>query len=176
MNVGLVHIYTGDGKGKTTAAVGLGVRAWGRGLNVCMFQFLKGSDSGELNALKSFEPGFVVKRGRKIDKFTWNMSPDEKQQAKEFTEELFSEAVKSAMSGELDLLILDEVMGAISNGFVAVDDVLALIKNRPQKVEMVLTGRNAPAGLVAAADYVSEIRAVKHPMEKGVTAREGIEY
>jgi cob(I)alamin adenosyltransferase len=172
---GLVHIYTGNGKGKTTAAIGLGIRACGRGMKVLMVQFLKGTDTGEIYTLKKLEPDFTLHRRTEVKKFTCSMSKKEKDEAKAVQKELFDFAVNSMKSGEWDLIILDEIMAAISSGFIEVDNVVDFIKGRPDNVEIALTGRNAPAELILLADYVSEIRAVKHPMKKGIPARKGIE-
>lgn len=173
---GLVHIYTGDGKGKTTAAIGLGVRACGRGMKVLMVQFLKSIHSGEMCSLKSLEPNFVLRRGTESGKFTWQMNDEEKARAAAEQQEIFNYAVNAARNGECDLLILDEVLGAVSAGMVDREQLVSFIKNKPDRLELVLTGRNADDGLVGLADYVSEIRAVKHPAEKGIQARKGIEF
>ena len=172
---GLVHIYTGNGKGKTTAAVGLGVRAFGRGFKVLLVQFLKGSETGELISLKRFEPGFMLHRGTEVKKFTWDMNEEERQRTKEDQRKLLSFAVKEAGTGSWNLLILDEILGAISSGMVDLKDVAEFVKSKPEAMELVLTGRNAPAELIELADYVSEINPVKHPMNKGIRARKGIE-
>lgn len=175
MKKGLVHIYTGNGKGKTTAAIGLGIRACGRGFRVLMVQFLKGADTGEIHTLKKLEPEFTLYRGTEIGKFTWNMNTEELAQTAQIQKEILKYAVGAANSGNWDMLILDEAMGALATGMVQLQDVKELIENKPVSLELVLTGRDAPAELVALADYVSEIRAVRHPMEKGVSARIGIE-
>lgn len=172
---GLVHIYTGNGKGKTTAAVGLGVRAYGRGLKVLMVQFLKGSGTGEINTLKLLEPDFMVYRNNEIKKFIKDMTPEEVEKTKKIQQDIFNFAKDAIMDGNQDLVILDEIMAAITLKLVDLQDVIDLIKNKPQNIELVLTGRNAPPELVDLADYVSEIKAVKHPMEKGIMARKGIE-
>lgn len=172
---GLVHIYTGDGKGKTTAALGLGIRAYGRGFKVLMVQFLKGAETGEMHTLKKLEPGFILHRGTEITKFTWNMTEEELKQTKKIQADIFNYAVDAAMCGGWDLVILDEVLGAIGAGLIDVKSVAEFVHDKPDHVELVLTGRNAPAELVELADYVSEIHAIKHPMEKGVPARKGIE-
>lgn len=172
---GLVHIYTGNGKGKTTASVGLGIRACGRGLKVLMVQFLKGSETGELITIKKLEPGFILHRGTELKKFTWNMNEEEKQQTRREQQALFGYAVKEAGTGNWDLMILDEILGAISSGMMELEAVTEFVKNKPETMELVLTGRNAPPGLIELADYVSEINAVKHPMDKGIPARKGIE-
>jgi cob(I)alamin adenosyltransferase len=164
---GLTHIYTGDGKGKTTAAVGLGVRACGHGMKVLMVQFLKSIPTGEMNSLKLLEPGFVLHRGTSSRKFTWQMSEAEKAQTAAEQQSIFEYAVKAARNGECDLLILDEVLGAVSAGMIDKEQLVNFIKNKPDRLELVLTGRGAGNELVGLADYVSEIRAVKHPAEKG---------
>jgi cob(I)alamin adenosyltransferase len=173
--IGLVHIYTGNGKGKTTAAVGLGVRAYGRGLKVLMIQFLKGRDTGELKTLKLLEPDFSVYRSTEFKKFVCDMDAEEREKAKKIHHDMFIYAVDAAMSGNWDLIILDEIMAAITLNFVEIYEVIDLIKNKPSNLELVLTGRNAPPELIELADYVSEIKAVKHPMDKGIKSRIGIE-
>jgi cob(I)alamin adenosyltransferase len=172
---GLVHIYTGDGKGKTTAAVGLGIRACGRGLRVLMVQFLKGADTGEIHTLKRLEPGFTLYRSTETKKFTWNMNAEELRQTAESQKSIFDYAVEAAKSGNWDMVILDEVMGALGTGMLRLKDIAEFIGAKPEGLELVLTGRNAPAELIGLADYVSEIKAVRHPMEKGIPARIGIE-
>lgn len=172
---GLVHIYTGNGKGKTTAAVGLGIRACGRGMKVRMVQFLKGMETGEMHVIEKLNPDFILIRGKEIKKFTWNMSEAELKELEQICMQAFEEAAAEACSGRWDMLILDEIMAAVTGGFIPVEAVLELIRNKPDKLEIVMTGRNAPPALVEAADYVSEIQAVKHPFEKGIPSRKGIE-
>jgi len=172
---GLVHIYTGDGKGKTTAAVGLGLRAWGRGKRVLMVQFLKEMESGELTAIDKLGEGFMVNRGRFMNKFTWEMGEGERKEAAALQNQQLEYAWKEMKTDQWDMLILDEIMAAITTGMIPPEDVLALIDDKPDRLELVLTGRNAPDQLVDAADYVSEIREVKHPFQRGIGARRGIE-
>lgn len=172
---GLVHIYTGDGKGKTTAAVGLGIRAWGRGMKVLMVQFLKGMESGELITIRGLGDGFAVNQGKPMRKFTWNMNEEELKQAASLQKQQLQYAYNEMKTEKWDLLILDEVMAAITTGMVSLEDVLALVRSKPEGLEIVMTGRNAPDSLIEAADYVSEIREVKHPMRSGIAARRGIE-
>lgn len=171
---GLVHIYTGNGKGKTTAAIGLGVRAVGSGMKVLMVQFLKGRSSGEENSIEKLKPNFELHKTKQIDKFTWQLTPQEKEQMQETTKHLFDYALNQAQSK--DLIILDEIMAAITTGLIDVNQISDFIKNKPAQLELVLTGRNAPKELIELADYVSEINAVKHPMSKGIQARKGIEF
>ncbi|MCX7746362.1 MAG: cob(I)yrinic acid a,c-diamide adenosyltransferase [Clostridia bacterium] len=172
---GLVHIYTGNGKGKTTSAIGLGIRAYGRGLKVLMVQFLKGTETGEMKTLQKLAPDFQLYQGQKIKKFTWEMNENELLELKEVQEKIFEYAIKETINNQWDLLILDEIMGAISMNLIPLENVLQFIQSKPLHLEVVLTGRNAPARLVDLADYVSDITCVKHPMEKGVPARKGIE-
>jgi len=172
---GLVHVYTGNGKGKTTAAVGLGMRAWGRGMKVLMVQFLKGMESGELVTIKRLDSNFTVNPGKALGKFTWNMNEEELREAAVLQRQQFDYAVNEMKSDKWDLLILDEIMAAINTGMIPLEDVLELIKSKPGRLELVLTGRNAPDELIKLADYVSEIKEVKHPLKKGIAARRGIE-
>jgi cob(I)alamin adenosyltransferase len=172
---GLVHIYTGEGKGKTTSAIGLGIRAYGRGFKILMVQFLKGNESGEITTLKGLEPGFTLYRGVQMGKFTWNMDEKELMEAKALQTENLNYAIQQIKENKYDLLILDEIMAAVTTGLVNLQDVLDFVKNKPADLELVMTGRNAPPELVALADYVSEIKAVKHPLGKGIPARHGIE-
>lgn len=175
MEKGLVHIYTGNGKGKTTSAIGLGIRAYGRGFKVYMAQFLKSAETGELNVLKNLEPGFIVKRFEMVDKFTWNMNEDELKETGEGLNKLFDKAVTDSQSGAWDMLILDEILGAIKGGFIPLQKVIQFVKNKPEGLELVMTGRAVPDELVALSDYVSEINPIKHPLDKGIGARIGIE-
>lgn len=176
MEKGLIQVYTGDGKGKTTAAVGQGIRALGRGNTVYMVQFLKSQDTGELFTLKKLEPGFKVFRFEKKRGFIWNLSEEEKRELKEEIREAFDFVKMTLKSNECDLLILDEIMAVMSNKLLDVSDVISVLKNKPSKVEIILTGRDAPKDILDLADYVSEVVLRKHPFEKGVGAREGIEY
>jgi len=176
MKKGLVHIYTGNGKGKTTAAIGLGIRAYGRGFRVLMAQFLKGAETGELNTVQKLEPGFEIRRGRAAGKFIFNMSEEEIARLKDSMRELFFGAAREAAGGKWDMLILDEIMGCVAEGLITAGEVCDLIKDKPESLEIVMTGRNAPAELTELADYVSEIMEIKHPFKKGVPARKGVEF
>ena len=175
MMEGLVQIYTGNGKGKTTAALGLGIRAYGCGLKVLLVRFLKGSNSGELELLQTLGTNFEV-RSSNTNKFTNNMNAEELGDTKQAQQELLDYVMAVCLRGEKDLIILDEVMAAIHHDFLALKTVTQFIQEKPNNVELVLTGRNAPPELIALADYVSEIQAVKHPFTKGIPARCGIEY
>ncbi len=171
---GLVHIYTGNGKGKTTSAIGLGIRAVGNGMKVLMVQFLKGRPSGEQTSLVKLKPNFELYKNKQIDKFSWQLTLEETEELRESTFHLFHYTIKHSES--VNMIILDEIMAAITTGLIDVKQVSDFIKNKPSHLEVVLTGRNAPDELIELADYVSEINAVKHPMSSGIQAREGIEF
>ena len=170
---GLIHIYCGDGKGKTTAAVGLAVRAAGRGKRVLISRFLKTEDSGEVAVLRSI-PGITVLPCERTFGFLFRMSEEEKREAAAYFQGQFEKT--AAMAGDFDLLILDEIMASIGGGVVTEESVLNFLDHRPEALEVVLTGRNPSEEIQMRADYISEIRAVRHPFEKGIGAREGIEY
>lgn len=172
---GLIHIYTGGGKGKTTAAIGLGIRAYGRGFKVLMAQFMKGMMTGEINTLKMLEPGFVLKRGAEVKKFTWQMSNQELDELSKVEQKMFEDTISEISNSEYQMLILDEILNSVSCGLIPVQKVLEFLKNKPDELEVILTGRNAPQELLDFADYVTEMKEVKHPFNKGIPARKGIE-
>ena len=170
MDKGLVHLYCGNGKGKTTAAMGLALRALGQGLRVVVVQFLKNGTSGELEPLKKL--GAAVYSGQPGAKFTFQMNAEEKAQA---TKENNARLVE-ALQQPCDLLILDEICAARNSGMV--DEALAkqAVLERPQHREVVLTGRNPEAWMMEAADYITEMQPRRHPYEQGIPARKGIEF
>jgi len=173
---GMVQVYTGDGKGKTTAAIGQGIRSAGRGLKVYMIQFLKSLDTGELHACEKLGGYFRIFRFEKERGFFWTLDEEQKKELKQEVNQAFEFAVKVMQNRECDVLILDEIMAAIVNNLISEQQVCDFIKSKSESVELILTGRNAPAAIVELADYVSEIHSVKHPMDKGISARIGIEY
>ncbi|MFT9493694.1 cob(I)yrinic acid a,c-diamide adenosyltransferase [Anaerosolibacter sp.] len=173
---GLVHVYTGDGKGKTTAALGQALRTVGCGYKVFMVQFLKGGDSGELHSVKNLEPDFQIFRFDTAKKFFWTLTDEEKQVVKSNIDKAFAFVEEVLQQESCDLLILDEIMGVLSNKILTVQQVCDLIKNKPKHMELILTGRNVPQEIAELADYVSEIKMIKHPFQKGIGAREGIEH
>jgi len=172
---GLIIVNTGPGKGKTTAAMGTALRAVGQGLKVLMLQFLKGSwHYGELDAVKSFGANFVMKQmGRGFVK-VGGEKPDPADVR--LVEEAWAEAEQAILSGEWDLVVLDEINYAISYGMLDAARVAETLKKKPEMVHVILTGRNAHPTIVELADTVTEMRQVKHAYEKGVEAQRGIEY
>lgn len=171
---GLIHIYCGDGKGKTTAAVGLAVRCAGRGNKVLLVQFLKSRDSGELYSLAKL-PDIEVMRGKESKKFTFQMNEEEKHALLIEHNKMFEQVLAKIKNGGYSLLILDEAIGALNAKVFEMPKLIEFLRHKPENLEVVLTGRNPAPELVEIADYVSEMRKVKHPMDKGIMAREGIE-
>lgn len=172
MNTGLIHLYCGDGKGKTTAALGLCLRALGAGMKVCLMQFLKDGNSSELNLLRML-PDLCILEAPKICKFTFQMNEAEKADCRRRQTEAFAQALETAKSA--DLLILDEALGAIATGTLMESAVLHFLQNKPEGLEVVLTGRNPSEALLACAHYVTEMKKCKHPYDQGIAARKGIE-
>ena len=170
---GTVQVYTGDGKGKTTAALGLALRAVGHGLSVYMLQFMKGSSNyGELTSALRL-PGLTIEQSGR-DEFVDRDSP-----AKvdiDLAAEGLEKSRAAVMGGRYDIVILDEVNVALDFGLIALEDVLTLIEKRPSHVELILTGRSAHPEIVKAADLVSEVLNIRHHYDAGVEAREGIEF
>ena len=171
---GLIHIYCGDGKGKTTAAVGLAVRCAGRGNKVLLVQFLKSRDSGELYSLAKL-PDIEIMRGKESKKFTFQMNEEEKHALLIEHNKMFEQVLAKIKNGGYSLLILDEVIGALNAKVFEMPKLIEFLRHKPENLEVVLTGRNPAPELVEIADHVSEMRKVKHPMDKGIMAREGIE-
>ena len=171
---GLIHIYCGDGKGKTTAAMGLTVRAAGAGMKIVLTQFMKGDYSSELKILKTL-PGIQLVYCEKNFGFVWNMTEEEKQEAKAAYSAQFEKAVHLAVENDADMLVMDEFMSCYELGFLDKIKALEFLKNKPEKLEIVLTGRNPSQELCDVADYISEIKKIKHPFDKGINSRKGIE-
>jgi cob(I)alamin adenosyltransferase len=172
MKQGLVQIYTGDGKGKTTAALGLALRAAGRGLMVFIAQFAKGVFYGELQALKRFEPQITLHQyGRKT--FIHDEPTEEDVRA---AREGWREIQEVIARGKCDLVILDEIGIALHYRLVTLEEATELVRRKPDTVELVLTGRKIPEELYVEADLVTEMREIKHYYNAGVAARKGIEF
>ena len=161
--MGFLHIYCGDGKGKTTAALGLAVRAAGAGMRVHIIQLLKGSDTAELTVLRSI-PGITLERCERDFGFVWNMSEQDKLDITACHNDMLEKGYSLARSGGIDMLIIDEF------------NAERFLTEKPGTVELVLTGRGPAEIFLDAADYVSEINCVKHPYTHGIAARRGIEF
>lgn len=201
---GLVQVYTGDGKGKTTAAIGLAMRAAGQGFKIFIVQFMKGGAyTGEFISAKNFIPNInFIQFGRscikekkqlklmKVDnKYTYfdfiredircgscrYCFLNDKIQD-EFVKKGFNKAEEIIMNNEYDMVILDEINVAMSLGFIDVNKVIELIKKKPKEMELILTGRNAPKEIINIANLVTEMKMIKHYFEEGIEARRGIEY
>ncbi len=168
---GYVQIYTGDGKGKTTAALGLALRASGHGLRTYIGQFMKGQRYGELEALRGNVHITIEQYGEVHHIYEDSVTADDVERARRGLE-LAREAM---LSGRYDILVLDEINVAIWFGLIETEEVLAFLDERPAEVEVVLTGRRAPQALIDRAHLVTEMRMVKHYYEQGVGARRGIE-
>lgn len=184
-SLGLVHVITGDGKGKTTSSLGLALRAIGNNLRVHMIQFLKSGFTGELYSAKKL--GFEIEqfgvdalkeKQKHLQEFSdktgrFVFQPDIKE--KEAAMEGWEHAKKTIKSNDYNMVILDEINCVLEKGLVPLNEVLEIVKNHG-KVELVLTGRDAPKELMDAADYVNIIQRIKHPWQKGIVARKGVEY
>lgn len=172
----MIQAYYGEGKGKTTAAIGQGIRAIGNHYKVIMIQFLKNDDTCECKFLKHLEPDFTVFHFEKKHGFTWELNEEEKQELRSETSNALKFAAKVIDAGQCDVLILDEILNSISLGFANEADVCALMDNRSEELELILTGRELPSSIAKRADYISYINKVKHPIDQGIEARKGIEY
>ncbi len=202
--LGLVHVYTGDGKGKTTASMGLAVRAVGQGCKVYVVQFMKGGAyTGEMVAAKNFLPNMGFEQfGRRCIKEQKQLKlmgldsnikyfdyvrddiecgtcrfcflNDELQQ--KFVNDAYERCLALVSAGEHDLLVFDEICTALAFGFLSEEKILALIQKKTPKTELVLTGRGATEKIIAASDYATNMTPLKHPYEKGIYGRRGVEY
>ena len=192
--LGLVHVYTGDGKGKTSMSLGIALRASGYNLSVYMIQFLKSGDTGELFAVENYLPNVrmvqfgkealidkqmsISEFGKKTIKTNNNgryrfLSDDEEFEPSRRALEHASKIIKS---GNYDVVILDEINNALNKKLISTKDVLEMIRDKHKNTELVLTGRNAPKEIIEVADYVTHMGKVKHPYDKKILAREGIDY
>lgn len=172
---GLTIIYTGEGKGKTTAALGLALRASGYQKKVLIIQFGKAWFTGEVAAVKKLEPEVqLIQGGLGFVKIAGDKLPlsEHKKKARETFDQLYQEV----RSDKWDLVIADELIGAVSSRLLPLSDALKLIKNKPGRLDLVLTGHHAPQELIDQADLVTEMVSIKHPFEKGFLAKEGIDY
>jgi cob(I)alamin adenosyltransferase len=170
---GLLIVYTGDGKGKSTAAFGMVLRAWGRGMRVCVIQFIK-SENGKWGEIKAAEKLGLewITTG---DGFTWDSKDMDETAARALYG--WEKAREKISSGEYDLIVLDEMTYAFQFGWLNITDVLQwLAENKPSNLHLVITGRGAPEQLIQRADLVTEMKLVKHPYDQGIQAQPGIEF
>ncbi len=174
MKKGYIQIYTGNGKGKTTAAMGLALRAAGHGFTIKIVQFLKGGISGELESIKKLDTVEVF-RVTDADKYIWNLTPEQKSDMQSRSKEMLNKAL-IWFSEEIDILILDEIMAALQYDIVSLTDVIDLLDAKPEGTEIILTGRNVPDELANRAHLISEVKDIKHYFDDGVPARKGIEF
>ena len=168
---GLVLVNTGNGKGKSTAAFGVAMRALGQGLTVSVIQFIKGKwKTGELESAHRLGLEFIpMGKG-----FTWESKNLEEDKA--LMREGWTLASEKILSGEYDLIILDEINYVLGYGYIPVDEVVRTLQSRPGHVHVVLTGRNVPEEIIAVADCVTEMRDIKHPYRNGIPAQKGIDF
>jgi cob(I)alamin adenosyltransferase len=173
---GLVIVYTGKGKGKTTAALGIALRATGYKKKICMIQFIKGSwHYGEMDSSKKLEPEFeMVTVGKGFVGIIDDKSPIEDH--KKIAEEAIKISNEKILSKNYDIVILDEINYAVNLGLISVENVLNLIKSKPPKVDLILTGNYAKKEVIEIADLVTEMREIKHPFQRGIKAKKGIDF
>jgi cob(I)alamin adenosyltransferase len=175
---GLIHIYGGGGKGKTTAAIGLACRAAGRGRKVVFCQFMKGSETGEISALEKL--GVTIIRSPGAHGFLYQMSAEQQSVFESLQQSLFADVTSALTNPEdgqrPDLIVLDEALDALLTGLISEETFRAFVDAKPAETELVFTGRQAPGWLEERADYITEMTKKKHPWDSGIVARKGIEY
>jgi cob(I)alamin adenosyltransferase len=172
---GLMHIDQGEGKGKTTAAVGLRVRAAGAGKTVVFAQFLKDGSSSEIAVLNEIE-NINTRHCATVTGWVKDMTEEERAKAKADYARFLSDLFAEAEAEDADLLILDEILAAVNCGFIEERELLSFLEKRPAKLEVVLTGRSPSPDICLRADYITEMKKLKHPYDRGIRARKGIEY
>lgn len=175
MKKGFIHIYTGDGKGKTTAALGLTFRAAGRKRKILFVQFLKGIETGELIGMTE-NPNIEHLNVAETTRFFNTLTLEEQNEMKNRTGREWSDLIEKIDAGDYDVIVLDEIMAAMHHDLIKECAVLEMMKTKPEKTEMILTGRNASSELIGMADLVTEMRKVKHYYDRGIVSRKGIEY
>jgi cob(I)alamin adenosyltransferase len=169
---GYIHVYTGSGKGKTTAALGLGIRAAGAGMKIHMVQFMKGRRYSEIDTIENIENFTITQYGR--DEFVSKENPDKididlAQKGFKYSKDIIN-------NGKYDMIILDEINVAVDYNLIALKDLIKLLEGKPEKLELILTGRYAHPEIVRYADLVTEMLEIKHPYQQGITARKGIDF
>lgn len=176
MNKGLVIVFTGDGKGKTTSALGVALRACGHNMKVVMLQFIKGSwHYGELESVKKLSPNFeLIPLGKGFVGIIDDRLPREEHI--KAAKEALAIAREKITSGDYRIVILDEINVAVRLNLIDIEDLLDLVRAKPEKLHLIITGRGADPKLIEAADLVTEMREIKHPYQKGIEAQKGIDY
>ncbi|GAA0124660.1 cob(I)yrinic acid a,c-diamide adenosyltransferase [Clostridium sp. CTA-19] len=173
---GYIQIYTGNGKGKTTAAMGLATRAAGNKYTVYIVQFLKTGNTGELESAKKMAPYFNIFRFEKTKGFFWTLNEEEKQQLKLEIREAYNFCLETIKNRTCDILILDEVIGAVTNKLLTEEQIIYLMDNKPNDMELIITGRDLPEKIAEKANLITEMKEVKHYYNEGIPARKGIEF
>ena len=171
-----IHIYCGDGKGKTTAAIGLSVRSCGRGWPVVLSQFLKGSTSGELNVLRNLPNYHCVEAPTTTCNFVLQMDDQEKMEYGQHVRQHFADTVEAVKKYHAKLLVMDEVLDAVAMGMLSDEALAEFLRNRPEDLEVVMTGRAPTPCPDPLADYITRMQKVRHPFDKGLNARLGVEF
>ncbi len=171
----MIHIYYGDGKGKTTAAIGLAARAAGSRMKVLFVQFLKTEFSGERHTLSHTE-NVTLSFAPVNLKFTYDMNETEKAKATQLFRKIFNESVTKVFTEKFDMIVLDEIFSAIEAEMISEHDLYEFVSNAPKNLEIVMTGHNPPKRLLDLSDYITEMKKIRHPYDKGVQARFGIEF
>ena len=171
----MIHVYYGDGKGKTTAAIGLAVRAAGSRMRVLFVQFMKTEFSGERHTLSHTENISLTFAPVEL-KFTYEMDDAEKSKAAIMFRKIFDDAVTTVLTQKYDMIVLDEIFTAIEAGVLSEYEVREFVSNAPKNLEIVMTGHNPPEKILELADYITEMKKVRHPYDEGVQARFGIEF
>ena len=171
----MIHIYYGDGKGKTTAAVGLTARAAGSNMKVLFVQFLKTEFSGERHTLYHTENVTITSCPIEL-KFTYEMDEKERVQSAKIFKDMFDNGVTTALMERYDVVILDEVFDVINHDMISEAEVYEFITNAPKTMEIIMTGHNPSARFLDIADYMTEFKKIRHPYDRGITGRKGIEF
>ncbi len=171
----MIHVYYGDGKGKTTAAIGLAVRAAGSRMRVLFVQFMKTEFSGERHTLSHTENISLTFAPVEL-KFTYEMDDAEKSKAAIIFRKIFDDAVTTVLTQKYDMIVLDEIFTAIEAGVLSEYEVREFVSNAPKNLEIVMTGHNPPEKILELADYITEMKKIRHPYDEGVQARFGIEF
>ena len=174
MDKGCIQLYYGDGKGKTTAAIGQIVRCVGHGFKVLVYQFLKEPTSGEVSVIRSL-PGVEYIPNEGPIPFMFNLTPEQQEFYKQRFQKAFDEVRRKFFTGKYDLVVLDEVIDA-SHGFLPLEELCSFLDGRPEGLEVVITGHSLPEELARRADYISHVVKEKHPYDRGVMARPDIEF